>query len=672
MDISARRWMRLSTGLAAAAVIAMAGALRAQSGATATPPQQQGQPQQPAPVFKAATNFIQVDVYPTKDGKIVEGLTAKDFQILEDGKPQALEGFEFFRIEPNTPEAQRHDPNTQEEGNRLAADPRNRVFVLFLDHYQASLSGSHAITQPVVSFLNRLLAPGDLFGVATALMLPKDLVLGRQTETIEDQLTRNWTWGLQSGANALDQEEEWLVRCYGENPALAITQRLREERTLESLTAYVRHLGALREARKALVVLGIGWQLYTKDPGQLNAILTPDHYASKPRIGITDQGKISMDPPANPGMVNWTWCAQQADHAFNLDNQRRYRDLIDEANRNNVAFYPVNVNGLSSGDRAESMRTLAENTDGIISNTNDFNLALRRISDDVSAYYLLGYSSTNTKQDGSYRKIDVKVLTPGLRVKARRGYFAPGGETRSLGPAANPKAAMVAGGTEALGVLSRLRASAELYTYGVTAGDKLSVVVEVPGSDVAGAAWDRGATIQATLMGAPADAAPLTAKIEPGQRSVLFSIPKPAGAGPYRVNIKATGGPGTVVNDRVEIADAPASAAPIGEPLLYRATPSAQSVPRPVASYLYWRTERVHIEWPTKAALDQRVARLLGRDGRPLAVPVNLTERDQAGQPTLVADLNLAPLAAGDYVIELVAGAGATEVRRYIPIRVLR
>jgi hypothetical protein len=222
MDISARRWMTLSAGVAAAAVLTIPAGPRAQSGATTTaPPAQQGQPQQPAPVFRTSTNFIQVDVYPTKDGQIVEGLSSKDFQILEDGKPQNVEAFEFIRIEANTPEALRHDPNTQEEGNRLAADPRNRVFVLFLDHYQASLSGSHAITQPVVSMLNRLLTPGDLFGVATALMTPRDLVLGRQTETIEDQLTRNWTWGLQGDpnalarANGLTQEEEWLVRCYG-------------------------------------------------------------------------------------------------------------------------------------------------------------------------------------------------------------------------------------------------------------------------------------------------------------------------------------------------------------------------------------------------------------------------------------------------------------------------
>jgi hypothetical protein len=136
------------------------------------------------------------------------------------------------------------------------------------------------------------------------------------------------------------------------------------------------------------------------------------------------------------------------------------------------------------------------------------------------------------------------------------------------------------------------------------------------------------------------------------------------------LNIKLTGSSGAALTDRVEIAGAPVAV--VGEPILFRATPAPQSPLRPAADSQFYRTERVHVEWPALAPLDQRVARLLGRDGRALAVPVNLTERDQAGQPTLAADLNLAPLAAGDYVIELVASAGTNEVRRYIPLRVLR
>jgi hypothetical protein len=43
---------------------------------------------------------------------------------------------------------------------------------------------------------------------------------------------------------------------------------------------------------------------------------------------------------------------------------------------------------------------------------------------DLSAYYLLGYSTTNTTKDGRFRRIQVRVKREGLRVEARAGYFA--------------------------------------------------------------------------------------------------------------------------------------------------------------------------------------------------------------------------------------------------------
>jgi hypothetical protein len=54
--------------------------------------------------------------------------------------------------------------------------------------------------------------------------------------------------------------------------------------------------------------------------------------------------------------------------------------------------------------------------------------------------------------------------------------------------------------------------------------------------------------------------------------------------------------------------------------------------------------------------LDQRSARLLSRTGQPLAIPVAVTERETDGRKVVAADLNLAPLSAGDYVIELTVG----------------
>ena len=53
-------------------------------------------------------------------------------------------------------------------------------------------------------------------------------------------------------------------------------------------------------------------------------------------------------------------------------------------------------------------------------------------------------------------------------------------------------------------------------------------------------------------------------------------------------------------------------------------------------------------------------------------MPVRLSEREVDGRATLTADVNLAPLAAGDYVIELVAGRGPDETRTFVGFRVLQ
>ena len=132
--------------------------------------------------------------------------------------------------------------------------------------------------------------------------------------------------------------------------------------------------------------------------------------------------------------------------------------MLDLVNRANASFYPVNPRGLEVFDspinaplpldadrariraRTEMLQTLAENTDGIaVVNTNDLSGAMKRIVDDLSNYYLLGYYSTG-KLDGKFHSITVRVKRPGVRVRARRGYLAStpadahrgrGGEGRS-------------------------------------------------------------------------------------------------------------------------------------------------------------------------------------------------------------------------------------------------
>jgi hypothetical protein len=52
------------------------------------------------------------DAYPLKDGMPIAGLTAADFELLEDGKPQQIDSVRFLAFPTWTPNQQRRDPAT--------------------------------------------------------------------------------------------------------------------------------------------------------------------------------------------------------------------------------------------------------------------------------------------------------------------------------------------------------------------------------------------------------------------------------------------------------------------------------------------------------------------------------------------------------------------------------
>jgi len=136
--------------------------------------QQADQAPQKPPVFRAGAHYVRVDAYPTtKDGTIIEGLTRDDFEIFEDGKPQQIESFDFIKFDTFTPETERRDPRSQQEGFDLAADPRFRVFVIVVN---VRSGGIWYIQDPLIQFLDRVLGGSDLFGLLTTSQSAHDLV----------------------------------------------------------------------------------------------------------------------------------------------------------------------------------------------------------------------------------------------------------------------------------------------------------------------------------------------------------------------------------------------------------------------------------------------------------------------------------------------------------------
>jgi VWFA-related protein len=139
-----------------------------------------------------------------------------------------------------------------------------------------------------------------------------------------------------------------------------------------------------------------------------------------------------------------------------IENQASLRSAINAAVRANLAIYSVDTRGLQAvsplGDAStgslrgsgaynggallnnmnqnlatqEVMATLSTDTGGkAFFDSNDFAPAFAQVQKDTSAYYAVGFHSTNPARDGKYRKLTIKINRPGIKLEYRPGYYAP-------------------------------------------------------------------------------------------------------------------------------------------------------------------------------------------------------------------------------------------------------
>jgi len=81
--------------------------------------------------------------------------------------------------------------------------------------------------------------------------------------------------------------------------------------------------------------------------------------------------------------------------------------------------------GVLSANRQEAIRELAERTGGfLIANTNNTGTLLRHVMEEVDTHYEVTYAPLADREDGRFRKIEVKLARPDWRVETRGGYYA--------------------------------------------------------------------------------------------------------------------------------------------------------------------------------------------------------------------------------------------------------
>ena len=646
----------------------------------------------PAPrPFTTEINYVRVDMYPTSNDRPITDLQQSEVEVLEDGVPQKIAQFEHVSVGGPRPQTLRPEPSTTAEMRRAIADPRARIFVLFLDPKHVDLKGSMQVRRPLIDALNALIGGDDLIAVMTPEMSARGLTFTRRTSSIEAMLTPHW--GLEGWPGTRDPVEARYEACYNESiidgPWMAreMIARRREKLVLDAVEDLVEFLRGLREERKAVITISDGWPLYGPDPNLRKPLLRtttdPNEVPANvdiplPKPGADPRtGRLTMKDPSSVtisndgiGTLDRNACEVDRYELSDLKNDLRLTSMMQAANRSNVSFYPIGPGGFSAmyaplGGRRQSLETMADITDGqAIVQPAFMETGIRRIVDDLSNYYLLGYYS-NVKADGRFHTITVRVKRPGVNVRARSGYLAAkvSDAVKAAVPATSVDTAeskMLAQALSSLAPFSRelplrVQASAAWTSARSTI---VRAVVEVPRGTASGDDWSQGGQVDATLLNSTnKPVAKGSATLQPGTFVAQISIapPAPLEPGDYKLLVRTKGVSALGSTESVTFT---LEADPLGAGHLYFRRMGPREVP--TADLRFRRTERLIIETPASLGSDI-AARLLGRTGAPLNVPVTATIRDDAdGTRWRRVEVTLAPLAPGEYIVETTAASERT------------
>jgi len=355
------------------------------------------------------TNVVVRDA---KTGELVQGLKQSDFSIYENGKPQRIDTFDFESVDKATPlnEAIVSGLAAGTTGNGSKAvvvakpeDLRNhRLIVMFFDLTSMQPEDLDRSVLAAQDFLKKKMQPADLVALVSlgdTLKVDQDFTADKNA-LINEVAVYNGTegQGFAQGATANSNQVEDTT---GYTPDESEYNDLNTDRELFALRAVSKSLEKITEKKSLLYFSG----------------------------GISRDG---------------------------IENQASLRAAINAAVRANLAIYSVDTRGLQAigplGDAStgslrgsagyngasltsnmnanvatqEVMATLSTDTGGkAFLDSNDFAPAFAQVERDTSAYYAIGFRSTNQDRDGRYRKLAIKVNRPGVKLEYRPGYYAP-------------------------------------------------------------------------------------------------------------------------------------------------------------------------------------------------------------------------------------------------------
>jgi VWFA-related protein len=307
-------------------------------------------------------------------GNVIVGLGKNDFKVTENGKPVDLNEVTFYSSRARLDAA----------GQPVAPAQAQRLYILFFDdqrHINTEIPGVFSRELDAARRARewvRALGPNDYLAVAsfdTSLAVETDFTRDRKAmqKAIDEATTGKGGSGNWPSRMPPEGELSLLRNLPKGNAVRDQTPTVYE--ALQVLAKASSHL----VGRKNLVLFSTGF-------GRMNSF-----------------AQFEPDP-------------------------RYDTPTLQALNDANVAVYAVDLHETDAESPLSSALTLMSSQTGgrYFQNIVNFTTPLEQIAGETTGYYLLAYSATHKRGETGYQKVDVAVVNPGFKVKAREGYLYGG------------------------------------------------------------------------------------------------------------------------------------------------------------------------------------------------------------------------------------------------------
>jgi VWFA-related protein len=391
------------------------------------PPLQQKPPEiDSQDVVKITTNLVQVDAVVLKDGKLVTDLTADDFELFEDGKPQPITNFSFVSNVSGTPAKPPPAKNTSAKDKLAPPIPpavarpneTRRTVALVVDDMGMSFQSVSDARRLLRKFIVEQLAPNDL----VAIIHTSGEVGALQQFTTDRRVLNNaidklrWYPCSRAGLHVFTPLGTDATRA---DAPCGGTRNLTS--TLQVLKFMVEGMHDI-PGRKSLVLMSDSLPIETNEPAT-NALNVADGGLSDVRTSYLAQLHRVAEMAIRASVVIYSIDTRGLAYTgmTAMDDFKGLSPRVTAADITNRIQATMSSRSMMMIANREGGDLIARQTGGfLVRNSNDF--GLKQIAQDQNGYYLLAYKPTDTTFNKQFHRIKLTVKRKGLTVRTRNGF----------------------------------------------------------------------------------------------------------------------------------------------------------------------------------------------------------------------------------------------------------